>query len=128
MKLNWYVMDWDNDKPVAINIFYAIDIEDLKKKLKYKGKKPNKYNSIKNYDELREYLKSNFMYRFWSKCEHEILVSDWPKGNESAVKIDVYAQISPNLDRITEYVIQELKLNFKYMGNDYDHTFGLERR
>lgn len=130
MNLEWYCMEWDSNghKPYAINIMWVIDPEDIKKKVKYKGTKPDKYNSIKNYDELREYLKSKFMYYFWSKCEHEIIVNSWPhKDDTYEAKVDVYAQISPNLDRITEYVIRELKLDFKYMDNDYDHSFGLER-
>ena len=119
--LEWFCMEWDmsTERPCVINVMYAIDINDLKKRLKNK--------EIKNYNELRGYLKKEFMYRFWCKCEHEIVVNSWPHRDRSDErKVDVYAQISPNLDRITEYVIRELNLDFEYSGDDYDHTFGLE--
>lgn len=68
--------------------------------------------TIKNYTELKQYIKSWAMYHYWSKCEHEILVgglfSNWDKYG----KIDAYRQIEMNLDRITEYVIKELKIDF----------------
>lgn len=114
-QLEWYCMEWGvNGKLQFFNVMYAIDIDDLKKKLRYKGTRPNKYNSIKNYNELREYLGREFMYHFWCKCEHEIIVNSWPDHDESTEeKIDVFDQIRPNLDRITEYVIRELKINFQ---------------
>lgn len=53
------------------------------------------------------------MYHYWSKCEHEILVGDLFTEEDDFKKIDAYRQIEMNLDRITEYVINELKINFK---------------
>lgn len=130
MNLEWYCMEWDSNgnKPYAINIMWVIDPDEIKKRVKYKGNKPSKYNSIKTYDELREYLKSQFMYRFWSKCEHEIVVNSWPHRDDTyETKVDVYAQISPNLDRITEYVINALKLELKPKKTEHNNDFGLER-
>ena len=115
-KLEWYCLEWDFNKkqPRMINIMLYIDIDDLKKKIRYRGKKPTKYNSVKNRDELREYLRREFIYYFWSKCEHEIIVNSWPCNDASTeAKIDVFFQIEPNLDVITEYVIHKLKLDFK---------------
>lgn len=115
-KLEWYCMEWDfnADKPCMFNIMRAINIEDLRKKLRYKGKKPNEYNSIKNYEELKKYLKNAFFYRFWRKSEHEMIVKSWPCADKSPeVKVDVYDQILPNLERIAEYVVQKLKIHFE---------------
>lgn len=130
MNLEWYCMEWDSNenKPYAINIMWVIDPKEIKKRVRYNGDKPSKYNSIKTYDELREYLKSQFMYRFWGKCEHEIIVNSLPNRDDSyETKVDVYAQISPNLDRITEYVINALKLELKPKKTEHDNNFGLER-
>jgi len=38
-----------------------------------------KKNEITNKNELKEDLKRYFMAIYWSRCEYEILVSDWPK-------------------------------------------------
>ena len=50
------------------------------------------------------------MWYYWSKSEWEILVSDLhlhtPK--HKIEKIDIYYQLEPNLDRITEYMINNL--------------------
>lgn len=128
VKLEWYCLEWDinKNKPVMTNIFYVIDLDDLETKIKYKGKIQHK--SIKNYEELREYLRSKFMYHFWSKCEHEIIVNSWPhNGDATEKKIDIYSQISPNLDSITEYVILKLGLKFERDCEEHHDCFGLER-
>ena len=128
--LKWYCMDWDSNynKPYAENVLAYIDKEDMIKKIKYNGKKPDKYNSIKNWYELREYLKREFMYYLWSKAEHEILVNGLFDKAEYTQKIDVWAQIAPNLDEITNYVIAKMKLPFDIIDNpdeDKDLHFGL---
>ncbi|MBR6050581.1 MAG: hypothetical protein IKP68_05185 [Clostridia bacterium] len=118
-KLEWYCLKWDTNakRPRMVNVMFAIDLDDLRKKLKYKGKKPSKYNSVKNYEELKEYLQNEFFYHFWCKCEHEITVNSWPYVDRSTeVRVDIYDQIVPNIDRITEYVARELKLDFKRKG------------
>lgn len=129
-ELEWYCVEWgfNEKRPRLINVMRAINIDDLKKKLKYKGKKPTKYNSIKNYEELREYLKSQFMCRFWCRCEYEMIVTSWPPRNDiDGTKIDVFDQIAPNIDRITEYVVQVLKLDFKSNGTVLEDTLMLRK-
>lgn len=114
VNLNWFCMEWgiNEKRPVFTNIMYVIEPEEIIKMIKYKGKKPTEWNSIKTYGELREYLKRQFMYRFWSKSEHEMIVTGFMNGDDLH-KIDVWAQIEPNLDRITEYVINEMQLKLK---------------
>lgn len=54
------------------------------------------------------------MYYYWSKCEAEIAVGGlFIKSIEELEKIDIYSQLQPNLDRITEYVIKEMGFRFK---------------
>ena len=48
-------------------------------------------------------------YYYWSRTEHEILVGGLFK-NCKLEKIDIFRQIEMNLDRITEYVNKELKI------------------
>ena len=104
VNLEWYVLRWDfNAKKVEnYNILYGEE-ENIAKEVRAKR--------VYNKSILREYLKSNFMYYYWSKAECEFYISD-AYGNEF-VKIDMWRQIEPNLDRIVEYVNNKMKLNFE---------------
>lgn len=104
VNLQWYVLEWDvnNKKIKPINILAGIT-EDLVREIK-SGRVHNK--SI-----LREYLKTVFVYYYWSKAEHEMIVSDlFGKYQE---KIDVWKQIEPNLDLIVDYVNIKCDLKLK---------------
>ena len=59
------------------------------------------------YDEIKKELRSWLMYYFWSKSEHEVIVSNWV-GYDFEEKIDIWYQLYPNIDRITEYVLINL--------------------
>ena len=68
-------------------------IEDVKK-AKKKG------------NDIKEVVKRNLMWRYWSKCEWEYVIQDlWGNLEE---KQDVWFQVGMNLDRITEYIEREL--------------------
>lgn len=104
VNLKWYAMRWDgnNDKVEFTNVLYGLEVEiakDIRKK------------KILSRDDLRFWLKNELMYHYWCKAENEIAVgglfSEYPKEFE---KIDVWRQLEPNLDRITDYVIKEMKL------------------
>lgn len=58
-------------------------------------------------DELRRML----MYRFWAKCEWEVIISDWPPSNreELKIKVDVYQQVMNNWHVFSEYVWENRK-------------------
>ena len=47
------------------------------------------------------------MYQFWSRCEYEIILQDWP-GQTKQEKVDVYWQIKNNLDLVTEVLINAI--------------------
>ena len=57
------------------------------------------------------------MYHYWSKTECEMAIGPlWPKelkDLEKFEKIDMYRQIEMNLDRITEYIINKMEIEFK---------------
>ena len=53
------------------------------------------------------------MYHYWCKCEYEIFIGSFLTKEDDLEKIDAYRQIEMNLDRITEYIINELKIDFK---------------
>lgn len=75
-------------------------------------------------EQLKKFIKQTLMYYYWSKCEWEFIVIDWPyrtstpdgelKGEEIIMKnrphkIDVYKQIEPNLGLITDLLWEEVK-------------------
>jgi hypothetical protein len=63
----------------------------------------------KTFEEYKEVIKGESFYRFWSRCEYEIILTDWPNQKISE-KWDVHKQIMMNLDIITEIVMEEVKI------------------
>lgn len=63
------------------------------------------YNKLevkpKTFTEFKIFITEISMYKFWSRCEYEIILKDWPNFQVSK-KIDVFYQISMNIDSITK--------------------------
>lgn len=84
-------------------------------------------NKPKTFDEFKDFIKNKSMYRWWSRCEYEIILSPWPyvsspserydkKGEDDVEawkehwkkhlqeceKIDVHYQVMMNIDVITK--------------------------
>jgi len=59
-------------------------------------------------EQWRKFVKQHGMYMFWSGCEYEIIVSQWPPTDKSS-KVDVWQQIEPNLDLIVKLLMEEYK-------------------
>lgn len=87
-----------------------------------------KRDKPKTFDEFKEFVRNESMYRWWSRCEYEILLSPWPytpspsekakeednveawkehweKHLNECQKIDVFHQIRMNIDVITALVM-----------------------
>ena len=45
-------------------------------------------------------------YQFWSRCEYEIILIDWP-CQQKHEKWDVYKQIMMNIDIVTDILYDE---------------------
>lgn len=105
--LKWYafMQDLNGCSLVYINVLSQDLVEDILKRVR------NKTRHIGCYDELKEAIKSYLIWRFMSKSEYEVIVSNW-SGRNMKEKIDIWFQLEPNLDRITEYVMKELSLDF----------------
>lgn len=102
--LEWYVLahDFNSNKIVNYNVMTGIA------KLLYKEVKAKR---VYNKDTLKKFLKKEFMYSYWSKAEHEILVSGL-SNYDITEKIDIWRQLEMNLDIIVEYV--NIKCDLKY--------------
>lgn len=76
-------------------------------------KKHQKYPDVdywkvpKTFEEFREFVKSESQYQWWSRCEYEIILKDWP-CQKVEEKWDVYNQVMMNLDVITALVMDSI--------------------
>jgi len=75
--------------------------------LKEQYKKVKKKDRPSTFEELKEFVKNESMYQFWSRCQYEIILMDWP-CKQIDEKWDVYDQIIMNLDTITNILIDNI--------------------
>ena len=81
VNLEWYAIyyEWNYKCLKKVNVFSSRIVEEIIKKCVKK--------EITNYKELRERLKREFMYYYWSKSEWEVIVGDLPyKEYEAKIK------------------------------------------
>jgi hypothetical protein len=56
-------------------------------------------------ENFKDQIKRSLMYFFWSKCEWEIILSDWPPSKKfNDKKVSVYDQIMLNWDIFIDYI------------------------
>lgn len=64
-------------------------------------------------EEFNKELDSNLMYYFWSKCEYEVIVSEWPPARDPSKavdrKVDIYSQLHENFGHFSEVVWNYIK-------------------
>lgn len=98
---NVIIYDPNHKKFVPYNVipYFVQAYEELKEK-KYK-KLPE------TFEEFKSFVKDEGMYQFWSRCEYEIILVDWP-GQKVEKKIDVWNQIEMNWDLVTKLVMEEV--------------------
>ena len=77
--------------------------------------KKKEYKQISTKNELRKFIRNHFLYHYWGKCEWEFIASDWPPTNRPNrdKKVDVYHQLEPNIDLITDIVWEQIKDKLK---------------
>lgn len=59
------------------------------------------------YDEFKKFIEGRSLYRFWSRCEYEVLLSDWPNQTLTE-KYDVHDQIMMNIDNVTFLLMSKI--------------------
>lgn len=105
-----HVEVYDVLKPIYYDIFND-DNSINKEKLIIYGKHFEKL-PVKTWTDLKQFLIYNLKYLYAYKCEWEFIVSDWPTGKDGRpYKIDVYQQLEPNIDVITDIVWEQIKDN-----------------
>lgn len=100
---NVLVYDFNKAKIIPYNIIPYFVSE-------YKNTKQGK---PKTYEEFKEFIKSKSLYMFWSRCEYEIIISQWPVSKDNE-KWDVHKQIMMNIDIITNMIMKIVKSKHKY--------------
>lgn len=73
---------------------------------RYKERK--KKDRPKGFEEIKKFIRDESMYQFWSRCEYEILLVDWPCQKQSD-KIDIFDQIMMNIDVVTNVFIENIQ-------------------
>lgn len=59
------------------------------------------------FDEFKQFVEKESRYQYWSRCQYEIILSDWP-GESIKRKVDVHEQIIMNLDLVTNILIEKI--------------------
>lgn len=62
----------------------------------------------KTFEGFKKFIKDESMHQFWSRCEYEIILVDWP-SQKIEDKWDVYDQIMMNIDILTNLIMEECK-------------------
>lgn len=99
-EIKWYAIrhDFNSDKLEYVNVLYDDLLQEVKKALK----KGAIYKDIRDLIEMK--LKSIYAHR----VEYEVIITGMFPKYENEFKIDVWYQLEPNLDIITEYIIEKL--------------------
>lgn len=94
LEWNVYYHDFNRKEINVFNVFNHWSFhEDCKKNAK---------KNSKDYEAFCEQLRKDAMYRFWSKCEYEILLTPWV-GRAETLKIDIYDQLRLNWEQFCKY-------------------------
>lgn len=112
IKLEWYAFKYDTNKQklVFTNVLSGME-KDIAKKIK-KGIKDN-YRPVYNYNTFRDYISSELRYKYWCRTEYEVNISDLFATLHSDVeKHDIWWQLEPNIDRICEYIMYTMQIEF----------------
>lgn len=92
---NFYVIIYDPNRKA----FMPYDIIPYLEECYYEEK-----NRPGTLEEFQTFIKRHSMYQWWSRCEYEIILSNWP-NQDCEKKIDVHSQVLMNLDVITEILM-----------------------
>lgn len=69
------------------------------------------FEKIENKAELKKILKITLMSQFWSRAEYEVMIGGLFSKKDEFEKIDIWYQLEPNLDIITDYVARKMNIN-----------------
>lgn len=117
-KFNVLTWNFNLDKLEHYDVIpYFVDrynerVENSKKKSVKKAMEANseykaRFGVPETVEEFKEFVESESMYMFWSRCEWEMVIHGWPTQKQD-YKIDVHEQIMMNIDVVTNILYEEL--------------------
>lgn len=100
LEWNVFVENFNKKEIEIYNVFSHYRLEEFLKKAK---------KDCTDNQQFAELLEREVRYLFWSKCEWEIILSDWPPSDKfNDKKVDVYQQLKLNWDRFVDYVWENI--------------------
>lgn len=60
-----------------------------------------------NHESFKREIERASRYRFWARCEYEMICSGWPV-QKNRYKLDIHEQIMMNIDIITDILWEEI--------------------
>ena len=66
-----------------------------------------KSNKPKTFEEFKDFVTRKGMYMYWSRCQYEIILRDWP-CQQNAEKIDIWWQIKMNLETLVNLLMDNI--------------------
>ena len=101
----FYVLNFDINKNVVEKYDVIPYLVDRYVELK---KKKRRYNPLpETFEEFKEFVKDEGMYQWWSRCQYEIIIRDWP-SQKYEEKWDVWDQVEMNLDIVTKCLMESI--------------------
>ena len=96
---NVIIFDFNSRKFISYDVMpYFIDCYE---KIK------NDKDCPKTIEEFKEFIIQKSMYMYWSRCQYEVILVDWPNQKTNR-KIDVHYQIMNNIDIVTDILIKNV--------------------
>lgn len=100
---NTYREDFNSRRIVEFNVFdhYMFYDECRKAAMTYRD----------NFELFQNEIRKSLVYYFRWKCEHEIIISDWPPSdNFQGRKVSVYDQVMMNWEHFIKYLWEQRKI------------------
>ena len=69
------------------------------KKINPKNRKPT------NKEEMEAFIESESRYQWWSRCQYELILLDWPAGTTKE-KWDIHRQVMMNISIIADILLE----------------------
>ena len=63
---------------------------------------------LTTFEECKKFIEAKSLYMYWSRCEYEVILSDWP-NQKTHKKIDVHFQIMNNIDVVTNILMENVR-------------------
>lgn len=107
--LRW---DFNSDSLVHYNVLpYFIECFYNRVKASKKPDYDKRYYKVpETIEDFKEFIESESRYRFWARCEYEMICHGWPVRKNDH-KLDIHEQIMMNIDVLAEILFTEITAN-----------------